>query len=76
MPLSKHFPRFFTFVSKNFFMVTVPLLKRALTVDPNEPRPSSSSLTSHHYRIWVEKDFRDPFFGETNGILKVIISGY
>ena len=36
-------------------MVTVSPLKRALDVDPNEPRRNSSSLMIHHYRIWVAK---------------------
>ena len=34
-------------------------LKRALTVGPNEPRPSPSSLMIHHKKILVAKDPRE-----------------
>ena len=60
-------------------MVTVSSLKRALTVDPNEPRPSSSPLmidSSLKNLSGKGSSGNYTFFGGTNGILKAIISGY
>ena len=41
------------------FMITMPPLKRTLTVGPNEPRPNSSSLMIHRKKILVAKDPRE-----------------
>ena len=35
-------------------MATLPALKRALYVNPNELQPSNSSLTTPSLKIWVE----------------------